>query len=107
MIRRPPRSTRTDTLFPYTTLSQSSDNEVFCVDNFSRGEDDGLYEQLIEKPNVHHFDIDLNDFDAVTKLPTDVSIIFHMAALNGTQNFYERPFEVVRSCTLQIGRAHV
>src|SRR6056297_846860 len=25
MIRRPPRSTRTDTLFPYTTLFQSAD----------------------------------------------------------------------------------
>src|SRR3546814_7294227 len=25
MIRRPPRSTRTDTLFPYTTLSRSPD----------------------------------------------------------------------------------
>src|SRR3546814_12266743 len=28
MIRRPPRSTRTDTLFPYTTLFRSSDNYV-------------------------------------------------------------------------------
>src|SRR3546814_18884205 len=27
MIRRPPRSTRTDTLFPYTTLFRSSENE--------------------------------------------------------------------------------
>src|SRR3546814_12588129 len=27
MIRRPPRSTRTDTLFPYTTLFRSDDNE--------------------------------------------------------------------------------
>src|SRR3546814_354471 len=27
MIRRPPRSTRTDTLFPYTTLFRSSDPE--------------------------------------------------------------------------------
>src|SRR3546814_15295124 len=26
MIRRPPRSTRTDTLFPYTTLFRSSNN---------------------------------------------------------------------------------
>src|SRR3546814_9237332 len=34
MIRRPPRSTRTDTLFPYTTLFRSADGEVgeFCVD---------------------------------------------------------------------------
>src|SRR3546814_2540514 len=29
MIRRPPRSTRTDTLFPYTTLFRSSDVSVF------------------------------------------------------------------------------
>src|SRR3546814_5491633 len=28
MIRRPPRSTRTDTLFPYTTLFRSCENEL-------------------------------------------------------------------------------
>src|SRR3546814_2066292 len=28
MIRRPPRSTRTDTLFPYTTLFRSPDREL-------------------------------------------------------------------------------
>src|SRR3546814_14750909 len=28
MIRRPPRSTRTDTLFPYTTLFRSDDDRV-------------------------------------------------------------------------------
>src|SRR3546814_946182 len=31
MIRRPPRSTRTDTLFPYTTLFRSTDSLI--VDN--------------------------------------------------------------------------
>src|SRR3546814_21102828 len=30
MIRRPPRSTRTYTLFPYTTLFRSSRNESDC-----------------------------------------------------------------------------
>src|SRR3546814_14817468 len=30
MIRRTPRSTRTDTLFPYTTLFRSPDPEEFC-----------------------------------------------------------------------------
>src|SRR3546814_6657427 len=29
ILRRPPRSTRTDTLFPYTTLFRSADNCVF------------------------------------------------------------------------------
>src|SRR3546814_6779673 len=31
MIRRPPRSTRTDTLFPYTTLFRSHDGVVLDV----------------------------------------------------------------------------
>src|SRR3546814_12225870 len=31
MIRRPPRSTRTDTLFPYTTLFRSDDDRVFAL----------------------------------------------------------------------------
>src|SRR3546814_8651908 len=30
MIRRPPRSTRTDTLFPYTTLFRSADQSGKC-----------------------------------------------------------------------------
>src|SRR3546814_13800255 len=30
MIRRPPRSTRTDTLFPYTTLFRSANIGVIC-----------------------------------------------------------------------------
>src|SRR3546814_16690676 len=33
MIRRPPRSTRTDTLFPYTTLFRSQGYSIF-IDNF-------------------------------------------------------------------------
>src|SRR3546814_9065786 len=32
MIRRPPRSTRTDTLFPYTTLFRSI-NSIFMMSN--------------------------------------------------------------------------
>src|SRR3546814_16960926 len=31
MIRRPPRSTRTDTLFPYTTLFRSADSRLDLV----------------------------------------------------------------------------
>src|SRR3546814_3956772 len=31
MIRRPPRSTRTDTLFPYTTLFRSMGVKMHCI----------------------------------------------------------------------------
>src|SRR3546814_878793 len=37
MIRRPPRSTRTDTLFPYTTLFRSSRSSRFCTSDWKRG----------------------------------------------------------------------
>jgi len=82
------------------SLAQSSKNEVICIDNFIRGEEDELYRKLIERPNVTHICADLTDQSAVRALPNDVDMVFHMAALNGTQNFYERPFEVVRCCTL-------
>src|SRR3546814_8864570 len=35
MIRRPPRSTRTDTLFPYTTLFRSPETELESVNDYT------------------------------------------------------------------------
>src|SRR3546814_3095721 len=49
MIRRPPRSTRTDTLFPYTTLFRSIDEaDVAVVDDFLQK----LLEQHGSTPDV-------------------------------------------------------
>jgi nucleoside-diphosphate-sugar epimerase len=81
-------------------LAEEADVEVIVVDNFIRGENDKLYRDLCARQNVHSINMDLTDQAAVGDLPDHVDIIFHMAALNGTQNFYERPFEVVRCCTL-------
>src|SRR3546814_9901575 len=46
MIRRPPRSTRTDTLFPYTTLFRS---EVAYVPTQEMTEIEEFDEQLVEE----------------------------------------------------------
>src|SRR3546814_13435573 len=43
MIRRPPRATHTDTLFPYTTLFRSLKTLGYDV-NFARGEGPHLYD---------------------------------------------------------------
>src|SRR3546814_20572180 len=37
MIRRPPRSTRTDTLFPYTTLFRAESGTVVSVEELNAG----------------------------------------------------------------------
>src|SRR3546814_4939420 len=42
MIRRPPRSTRTDTLFPYTTLFRSREG----IERLDHGVEDGLVDPL-------------------------------------------------------------
>ena len=81
-------------------LADDCSNHVYCADNFIRGEDDALYRALCDRPNVTHIEVDLTDQQAVRGLPNDIDVVFHMAALNGTQNCYERPFEVVRCCTL-------
>src|SRR3546814_10811426 len=41
MIRRPPRSTRTDTLFPYTTLFRSHRIGEFAVEKEDGEQDEG------------------------------------------------------------------
>src|SRR3546814_10907941 len=40
MIRRPPRSTRTDTLFPYTTLFRSEDKPMIALQQAQVGDRD-------------------------------------------------------------------
>lgn len=86
--------------FIASKLADDLNNQVICVDNFSRGIADDLYINLCERSNVIRLDLDLTNQSQVQSIPLDIDTIYHMAALNGTQNFYERPFEVVRSCTL-------
>src|SRR6056297_4074274 len=45
MIRRPPRSTRTDTLFPYTTLFRSADHAGCRLPRDAGGRDRGRSEE--------------------------------------------------------------
>src|SRR3546814_18362083 len=44
MIRLPPRSTRTDTLFPYTTLFRSMHNWLMYSNGTIQYDDDGVLE---------------------------------------------------------------
>src|SRR3546814_6803042 len=48
MIRRPPRSTRTDTLFPYTTLFRSDAHAMLFIPEVNHENATGLVQQLIQ-----------------------------------------------------------
>src|SRR3546814_18748160 len=90
MIRRPPRSTRTDTLFPYTTLFRShSDRCARCRSyfhhpaSFAKSVDRWIFEQ------------DAHD-EAFPTVPDHVPILFTSK---------NTPQEIGFRVSLQIGRA--
>lgn len=78
-------------------LSSDKNNEVFLVDNFLRRSKDASYAELASKSNVTEMNLDLIKDSG--RLP-DVDYVIHLASLNGTNNFYERPFDVIESATL-------
>src|SRR3546814_21143830 len=62
MIRRPPRSTRTDTLFPYTTLFRSrSDIHAQRIDDAIAGESIDLKSELVCREHLLTFHLDALD----------------------------------------------
>jgi UDP-glucose 4-epimerase len=78
------------------SLCSQTDVEVFGIDNFSRYQPDSLYKNLMENPNFTHLELDLEEPKILENLP-QFDYVFHLAALNGTANFYERPLEVIRA----------
>src|SRR3546814_13150911 len=66
-IRRPPRSTRTDTLFPYTTLFRSIDKKQMVVGIPLESYDQTLFSVAPEFDRTPH-----ESFDAMGELGPDV-----------------------------------
>src|SRR3546814_4115714 len=54
MIRRPPRSTRTDTLFPYTTLFRSSLRPGWCVSRVHHHQPRNRWKLGFKQYSLHH-----------------------------------------------------
>src|SRR3546814_17037660 len=82
MIRRPPRSTRTDTLFPYTALFRSQRD---------------LYRSLLGVASHEQDAIVTGDVERLTALvDRKEELLDHLRAL-----------ETERMTALEIGRAHV
>src|SRR3546814_18197044 len=80
MIRRPPRSTRTDTLFPYTTLFRSSVQEKLLLA-------DELY---LHQPNLLGFVLVLNtnfgaSFEQIEPLIETMIVTWQAMKISGHQ----------------------
>ena len=78
-------------------LAAEPSNTVWMLDNFARGQRDQELEELLELPNVIFLEVDLSNDEL--QLPA-VDYIYHLASINGTENFYKRPFDVVEAAVL-------
>jgi nucleoside-diphosphate-sugar epimerase len=59
-----------------------------------------LITQFQDNPKFKVLQIDLGAKDAISALPEDVSVVFALAALNGTGRFYSQPNTVLVNSTL-------
>jgi UDP-glucose 4-epimerase len=75
-------------------------DDVILVDNYIRSERDQAVNALVSRRNVKEVIFDLCVLDKYEQLPDKVDYIYHLAAMNGTQNFYEFPFDVLVNSTL-------
>jgi len=64
-----------------------SDNKVVVLDNNYRG----TFDNINNKNNLKIIEGDIRDIEQVRLAMEDVNIIYHLAFINGTKNFYEKP----------------
>src|SRR3546814_2846789 len=101
MIRRPPRSTRTDTLFPYTTLFRSKTVET-ALDHLL-ATDVNAYEILVEQAET------LSESTSLTHEGVEYDALLFSAPLVAWTRYQLPQGELTAEqiTALEIGRAHV
>ena len=78
--------------------------KVLAVDNNLRGGFKSS-EIFFRKNHIKFFYVDLcdqNEINLLNEELTSTSLIYHLAAFNGTNNFYKTPYKVLRNSTLPL-----
>lgn len=70
--------------------------QITLVDNLTKGGLDSEMKELLKKPNVKLLKLDVTDPKQFRKIGSGYDFVYHLAAINGTKHFYNRPVEVLR-----------
>ena len=70
-------------------------NEVHLCDNNSRGDKDEFIDKILKNKKAKFIKADLTKKNGVDLLDDNYDIVFHLAAINGTENFYKIPYTVM------------
>ena len=74
----------------------NKEHEVILVDNFDRSKDDDDFSSLLKKSNVTFYELDVTEPNCFDELEEDIKAVYHLAAINGTENFYKIPDKVLK-----------
>lgn len=77
-------------------------SSLTLIDNFQRGSFDRDFDDLCKDPNVEAVNLDCLDQHGMVPYIEQADEIYHLAAVNGTKTFYERPDEVLRTNVLSL-----
>jgi nucleoside-diphosphate-sugar epimerase len=70
--------------------------DVTVLDNFARAEEDAEFEALTRRDNITLAKLDITDPASFEELDGGYDYVYHLAAINGTGNFYRIPDRVLK-----------
>ena len=81
-------------------LVKNDKHNLLLIDNFTNGKLDTAFEELISDVRIDFRNLDLSLQSSYENLFYKNDIVFNCAALNGTQNFYSKPVDVIRNSAI-------
>ena len=81
-------------------LVKNDKHDLLLIDNFTNGKLDTAFEDLISDVRIDFRNLDLTLQSSYENLFYKNDIVFNCAALNGTQNFYSKPVDVIRNSAI-------
>lgn len=75
-------------------------NKVTIVDRFIHKNQDTAFNEMLEMDAVTFHKVDLCNYESLNQIDCDFDYIYHLAAYNGTNNFYTSPFDVLVNSTI-------
>ena len=76
-------------------VCNDTDNDVYLVDNYFRGSNDDLFQELISRQNCTFLNLDLSMSESFSKLDTDFDQIYFLASVVGVGFTSTNPKKVI------------
>lgn len=71
-------------------------HQVVILENFDRGKNDEELQELLKMENISFIEGSVTEKETFNRLEGEFDYVYHLAAINGTENFYKIPHKVIK-----------